>query len=92
MAKNYSYQASVYYINRDFDKASEFYQKSLEIRKKLGNIDKNYITVLKLFILSKYRTGDFCSISLSENDRMLLIGDNDLDFLYEFNMIKSSCF
>jgi hypothetical protein len=71
---------------------SNAFQKSLKIRKQLNLINAHYITVLKLFILSKYRTGDFCSINLSEDDRMLLVGDNDLDFLYEFNMIKSSCF
>jgi hypothetical protein len=91
-AKQFSYQGSLHYINREFNESVKKFNKSLEIRKKLGNIDKNYITVLKLFILSKYRTGDFCSISLSEDDRMLLIGDNDLDFLHEFGMIRSSCF
>lgn len=92
MAKNYSYEASVHYINRDFDKASEFYQKSLKIRKQLGLINSHYLTVLKLFIYSEFHRGDGCNIVLDSKDYWLLLTDDDKDFNYDYKKIINNCY
>lgn len=90
-AKQLSYLGSLHYINRDFSDSVKKFDKSLEIRRKLGKIDKHYVNILKLFILAKYRNGDFCSLSITDEDRLLLVGDGDLEFLHEYGMIKSGC-
>ena len=92
VAKNYSYEASVHYINRDFIKASEFYLKSLQIRKKLNLINSHYITILKLFIYSEFHKGDGCNIVLDGGDYYLLLSDDDKDFSYDYKKIISACF
>jgi hypothetical protein len=91
MAKNYSYEASVHYINKDFDKASEFYQKSLQIRKKLNLINNNYVIILKLFIYSEFHKGDNCNITIDSKDHFLLISDNDKEFENDYKKIMNNC-
>ena len=92
VAKNYSYQASVDYINRDFAKASEGYAKSLQIRKKLNLINDHYITILKLFIYSEFHRGDGCNISLDSKDFWLLLMDDDKEFAYDYKKIINNCY
>ena len=92
LAKNYSYEASVHYINRNFDKASEFYQKSLQIRKKLNLINDNYVIILKLFIYSEFHRGDGCDIVLDSKDYLLLLNDNDKEFEYDYKKIINNCY
>jgi hypothetical protein len=91
MAKNYSYQASVQYINRNFDDASSLYKKSLDIRKKLNFKNEHYVTVLKLYIYAQWRTDNFCNINIDSGDYLLLINNNDKEFLYDFNFMNSGC-
>lgn len=91
VARNYSYEASVYYINRDFTKASELYSKSLAIRKKLNLVNNHYLTILKLFIYSEFHRGDGCNISLDARDYWLLLSDDDRDFSYDYKKIIGSC-
>lgn len=92
VAKNYSYEASVHYINRDFNKASEFYQKSLQIRKKLNLVNNHYVTILKLFIYSEFHKGDGCDIILDSKDYLLLLSDDDKEFSYDYKKIVSNCY
>ena len=92
VAKNYSYEASVHYINRDFDKASEGYAKSLQIRKKLNLINDHYVTILKLFIYSEFHRGDGCNIVLDSKDYWLLLADNDKEFAYDYKKIINNCY
>jgi len=92
MAKNYSYEASVHYINRDFDKASEFYKKSLQIRKKLNLVNNHYVTILKLFIYSEFHKGDGCDIVLDGKDYWLLLTDDDKEFSYDYKKIMNNCY
>lgn len=92
MAKNYSYEASVHYINRNFDKASEGYAKSLQIRKKLNLINNHYVTILKLFIYSEFHRGDGCNISLDSKDFWLLLTDDDREFAYDYKKIINNCY
>jgi hypothetical protein len=92
MAKNYSYEASVHYINRDFDKASEFYKKSLQIRRKLNLVNNYYVTILKLFIYSEFHKGDSCNIVLDGKDYFLLLSDDDKEFSYDYKKIINNCY
>jgi hypothetical protein len=91
MAKNYSYEGSVQYINRNFDDASNLYKKSLDIRKKLNFKNEHYVTVLKLYLYAQWKTNNFCQTNIESGDYLLLISNDDKDFLYDFNHMNSEC-
>lgn len=91
MAKNYSYQASVQYINRNFDDASILYKKSLDIRRKLNFKNEHYLTVLKLYLYSQWRIDNFCNITIDSHDYFMITNHNDQEFLHDFNFMNSTC-
>ena len=91
VAKNYSYQASVDYINRDFAKASEGYAKSLQIRKKLNLKNEHYITILKLYMYAQWKINNFCNINIDSSDYLMLTTTNDNEFNHDFKFMNSYC-
>lgn len=91
MARNYSYQASVQYINRNFDDASNLYKKSLDIRRKLNFKNDHYLTVLKLYIYAQWKINNFCNMSIDSGDYFMLTNSDDREFIHDFNFMSSTC-
>lgn len=91
IARNYSYEASVQYINRNFEDASNLYKKSLDIRKKLNFKNDHYLIVLKLYIYAQWHANSFCNMNIDSSDYFMLNNSNDKEFIHDFNFMNNAC-
>ena len=80
-SKNLSFTAVLAFQDENFEKSSEYFYKSLELRKQFQFGTVAYLNILKLYLYSEENRGTFCSsyMTLGMRDKGLLDRESDIN-------------
>lgn len=79
-SKNLSFTGILAFQDENFEKSSEYFMKSLDLRKQFQFGSTAYLNILKLYIHSENNRGAVCSgyLILSSRDKQLLEKEVDI--------------